>query len=526
MSAVPRATQPESDELICQCDGVSRGRIRAAIAANPDIGLDSLGSSLGCGSQCGCCQPLLQEMLGQSPWFDVVQATRTTLTRGPADRRIVQIELELADTRPFPPALPMQHVVLQAWIGGEWLTRTYTVFDQSDDGRRITIAIRRHPQGRLTPQLLDADDDALRDFRLRISAPNGRADPQDHAPVVAFVAGVGATLALSLLQRGLGQPLHIDYSASQRGDLIATERFEAASDSHPEFSCLLRNTDTQGRIEQADIADTAHRFPSARFYVCGPAAYTRAVTRGLRLAGVPDHQVHVEAFFLRRPARPTRTSRRTAYAVGVVLALAPLSLLSPTLAAFVPNEAHNPGHERIACEDCHQAAPGSTRQQLQARLRYWLGWRQSDVDIGMRAVDNATCVGCHDNPDDRHPPHRFLEPRFAQVRLDLAPERCISCHREHSGTRISRADAQFCVSCHSDTKVKDDTVNPTHAVLFAEARWDSCLRCHDFHGNHTHKAPFELRDALAPEAVSGYLKTAASPYGTPVIPAKQSETSR
>jgi hypothetical protein len=144
----------------------------------------------------------------------------------------------------------------------------------------------------------------------------------------------------------------------------------------------------------------------------------------------------------------------------------------------------------------------------------------------MRAIDNATCTDCHDNPDDRHPAHRFLEPRFAQARRELAPEQCISCHREHTGARISRIDGEFCVACHADTEVKDDPAEPTHATLFAEGRWDTCLACHDFHGNHAHEPPRTLDAALSPATVAGYLRNAASPYGEPVIRARRPEDRR
>ena len=171
--------------------------------------------------------------------------------------------------------------------------------------------------------------------------------------------------------------------------------------------------------------------------------------------------------------------------------------LAPALATFVPNDVHNPGHEKLECTDCHQAAPGTLRQQLQAKTKHLLGLRPDGAEFGKHAVGNAACIGCHDNPDDRHPAHRFLEPRFEAARRTLAPQNCVSCHREHTGTRISRTDARFCASCHADTKVKDDPATPTHAALIRDKRWDTCLACHDFHGNHHFEPPRDLKDALS-----------------------------
>ena len=39
-------------------------------------------------------------------------------------------------------------------------------------------------------------------------------------------------------------------------------------------------------------------------------------------------------------------------------------------------------------------------------------------------------------------------------------QQCVSCHREHSGARITAASTGYCVSCHADMKVKDDKIDP------------------------------------------------------------------
>jgi len=528
MDAIPHRESPDQDDLICHCAGIGRSRLKSTIAIAPASTLESLGRQLGCGVHCGCCRPLIQEMLGESPWYEVASARRTTLTDGRFPQRdIVQLDLQLVGYPPYPLAKPAQHVVLQAWIDETWITRTYTVVDQSEDGNRVSIAMRRLPYGELTTRLLDADETIFAAIPLRIAIPAGEADPADGRPVVAFVAGVGVTLALSLLKgRSKGHALHIDYTASYRGDMVYADRIEASAASSSEISCFLRTDDVDGRIDDQDVADTVQQFPGARYYVCGPEGYTRNVVAGLRKAGVVDSDVRIEAFFLKTHVLPQRSLRKLAYAAGLAIAFVPLLLLAPALAKFVPNEAHNPGHADLACADCHREAPGTTRQQMQAKAKHLLGMRASDADFGMRAVDNATCIGCHENPDDRHPAHRFLEPRFEQARQTLAPQTCLSCHREHTGTRISRVDGEFCSTCHRDTEVKDDTTRPTHAVLFKGERWDTCLTCHDFHGNHAHDVPNDLKNALSPDVVAAYLRDARSPYGEPILKARRPEVSR
>ncbi|TXH66635.1 MAG: hypothetical protein E6Q88_11600 [Lysobacteraceae bacterium] len=504
-----------SDELVCHCAVVSRKDIEAAIAAAPSSTFGSLSNQLGCGVQCGCCKPLLLEMLGQSPWFDVVEASRRVLTDGhDHERRIVQIDLRLSDEARYPQVAPAQHVVFQAKLDGAWVTRTYTVIRQSEDGRMLSIAMRRIPNGQFSSALLDADDDAFAALPLRIAAPSGATDLGDDRPIVCFIGGVGITLALSLLH-GLrpGERLHVDYSASRRGDMVYTDELEAAAAAGEEFSCNFRTDDRDGFIDDAHILQTTKRFPNARYYVCGPEGYTRNVRNGLRHARIDDADVRIEAFFLRSGSAVVqrRSLRRSAYLTGAALALLPLALLAPALARYVPNYDHNPGHEEIECVECHTRAPGSTRQQLQAKARLLLGLRDDDSAFGMSPVRNNVCIACHENPDDRHPAHRFLEPRFAEAREALAPHECVSCHREHVGTRLSRVDTGFCESCHQDLAVKDDPTRPTHEALIREGRWNTCLTCHDFHGNHAHQPPQDLRRALTPEALSAYLAKGGSP---------------
>jgi hypothetical protein len=169
---------------------------------------------------------------------------------------------------------------------------------------------------------------------------------------------------------------------------------------------------------------------------------------------------------------------------------------------------------------CHVATPASTRQVFQAKVKHALGLRQTGAVLGMEPVTTTTCIQCHGNPDDRHPTHRFLEPRFAEARAETGAQNCVSCHREHTAVRFSAASAAYCVSCHQDLKVKNDRTSPTHERLVATKQWSTCLQCHDYHGNHKWNAPLRLQDGATIEALTRYLKDGPSPYGATVVKAK------
>jgi len=173
----------------------------------------------------------------------------------------------------------------------------------------------------------------------------------------------------------------------------------------------------------------------------------------------------------------------------------------------------NTGHGQVACAACHQDAPGSFRQQIQANLRYAFGRRETPATFGRLPVGNENCLACHERPNDRHPVYRFLEPRFAPVREKLKPHQCASCHAEHHGKRVTLAETGYCVNCHKDTRLKKDPVDVSHADLIARKQWDSCLGCHDFHGNHIIKSETVIDKRIPVEKIRAYFDGGPSPYG-------------
>lgn len=220
--------------------------------------------------------------------------------------------------------------------------------------------------------------------------------------------------------------------------------------------------------------------------------------------------------------QPTR--RRLGVGTGVLAGLAITAWLhAPGQAHLRAPGAMNTGHADVACESCHRPAPGSVRQQLQVIARHWLGRETGDVDLGFRAVGNAECQACHDRPDDRHPVYRFLEPRFADARAALHPEQCASCHREHAGVRVTVAEATYCRHCHADLDMEGDPLDVPHRELAQTKRWDTCLGCHDYHGNHGLKTPVRLEAAIPAEAIEGYLRGGSSPYPAPLVRARTPE---
>jgi predicted CXXCH cytochrome family protein len=389
------------------------------------------------------------------------------------------------------------------------------VVAQDVDAGRLTVAIRRKPDGQLTPWLLQSlQDGAARD--IEVSIPGG---PGLHSAgtrsVVFFAGGVGVTPAVAMANAlSPSATMHLDYSVEHADDAAFLPKFDARCKDRSGFSYTLRQTSATGNITRKDVQALEERFRGSKFYICGPQGYVDAIHRALRKAKVDPSRIHVELFALSAAKAPARTFRFKAYVAGALLAFSPLMLLLPAAQEVRPHGHPNVGHERLQCVACHVESPASTRQTLQAKAKHAVGMRQTGAVLGMQPVTTATCIQCHANPDDRHAPNRFLEPRFEKARAETGAQACVSCHREHSATRLTVANTGYCASCHQDLKVKDDRTSPTHDHLVQTKQWGTCLQCHDYHGNHRFNAPLRLQDGATLEA-------GPSPYGSTVVKARQ-----
>ena len=182
----------------------------------------------------------------------------------------------------------------------------------------------------------------------------------------------------------------------------------------------------------------------------------------------------------------------------------------------------NIGHETLHCGDCHQLASGTVRQRAQAIVGAWLGQRQRGSSPVYQPVNNQHCDACHQRSGDVHAPHLFNEPRFADARATADPRRCVTCHAEHQGTRVTR-DGSECQHCHQDVKLRDDPLERSHEELAQAGEWLSCLTCHDYHGGHAFSAPERSDQALKRSVIDAYLRgDTPSPYGPPLNVARKS----
>ncbi|MEM7259346.1 MAG: ferredoxin reductase family protein, partial [Pseudomonadota bacterium] len=163
----------------------------------------------------------------------------------------------------------------------------------NDGGLRMTIG----PLGDYTIRLMS---------RLQVGAEARVEGPFGdfgiaRGPQVWVAAGIGITpfaaMAGSIaVQDG---PVTLIYSVRNRQQAAHLDELEAVAAKHDNFTLVLRETSTEGRLTPADVASAAGDFKKAHVLYCGPAALRQSIWNGLKGQGLSARRFHYERFEIR-----------------------------------------------------------------------------------------------------------------------------------------------------------------------------------------------------------------------------------
>lgn len=221
---------------------------------------------------------------------------------------ICSFELEPLDGRPLPPFRPGQFLTFELKLPGDaaqpasTLVRCYSLSDRPHpDHYRVTI--RRVEQGRGSGYF---HEQVQVGSELAVRAPAGHfhLEAHDGRPLVLVGGGIGITPMLSMLAASLQQPgrreLWLFYGARDARDQIMAAWLDAAARQYPRLHvqiCHSRPASGE-RGQHVDIALLRRALPSrhCRYYVCGPRPMMESLVPALRQWGVPEVDIHYEAF--------------------------------------------------------------------------------------------------------------------------------------------------------------------------------------------------------------------------------------
>ena len=288
----PATAQAADDpNLLCGCMRVSYQQGLAAVLSGC-ADLAELGRATGCGTVCGGCKPRLLPLLGDSVCAPATLEEVIPLT---PDVRAFRLQPRGAQTARH---LAGQHVLVEGWIGGRWVRRSYTLSSAPKAGGAYEISVKREPRGVFSPWLFERKAGEL---GLRISEPRGEAlRAPAAAPLVCLVAGIGVTPALALwrelAERGAAASGLLHYSARTAEQAAWLDELRAIAARVPGLQLVLRETARQGRLSRNDVRAIAEQFAGAEYFLCGPESYLEELRTSLSACGVAAERIRSERF--------------------------------------------------------------------------------------------------------------------------------------------------------------------------------------------------------------------------------------
>lgn len=253
--------------------------------------------------------------------------------------------LEPVDGAPLPEFQPGQFLTFALNVedrsapgGRRTVTRCYSLSDRpAPDHYRVTIKRVPAPADRpdLPPGLSSNHfhDHVQSDDRLEVRAPSGHffIDPDPGVPAVLIAGGIGITPMMSMLRwceaTQPQRPLHLYYGVRHGAEHAFKATLEEAASRHSSFRLHVaysrpRPEDQPGIDYQheghVDVDLLRRTLPHGRhqFYLCGPPALMESLVPALADWGVPEHDVHFEAF---GPASVRRSRAETPAVAGPAL---------------------------------------------------------------------------------------------------------------------------------------------------------------------------------------------------------------
>lgn len=292
---LPTATTAveNDDEIICNCMFVSLKQIKEQMDAGTTE-IDAIGDATGAGTVCGTCRARIQDILGCGGW----QAVRIK-NSFPLTPNIHAYQLIPALGERIKEYKAGQYVVMQCFIDGNWVNRSYTLTSTASNNDYYEVAIQREDKGLFSNWIFKHENTVP---LLRISAPDGKFTPNFNAntPIICLMAGIGITPAIAFaracVEQNNARPLTIHFSAHTTNDFAYLAELQKLVELHKEIKLITRSTKIEGRLQQNDLTGLTENLPNAEYFICGPTGYETSIQSYLKTIGIPDERVFIEKF--------------------------------------------------------------------------------------------------------------------------------------------------------------------------------------------------------------------------------------
>jgi len=228
------------------------------------------------------------------------------------------VYLEPVDGKPIASFKAGQHLAMRFHVPGQTkpVVRCYSLSDGSGKPYyRITVKAIEAGNADQSPGLISnfINDQLKLGDVVESKAPAGSfcLDPSGSRPIVMLAGGIGVTPMISIINSVLEQspnrPMILLYGVRNKSELAFDGELRRMKQFSEHFHVLYcfsapsadevkgRDYQVQGYVS-IDLIKQLLPKKDCQYYLCGPPQFMQSLNEGLESWGVPDSQVHTEAF--------------------------------------------------------------------------------------------------------------------------------------------------------------------------------------------------------------------------------------
>jgi predicted ferric reductase len=98
------------------------------------------------------------------------------------------------------------------------------------------------------------------------------------------------------IEKALDRDVHFFYSVAHAADALHRDELDAAAAAHHSLHMHYVYSATDGLLTAERVMGVLPAGASPWIYMCGPAAMTRSLAKGLRRRGIPGRHIRSEDF--------------------------------------------------------------------------------------------------------------------------------------------------------------------------------------------------------------------------------------
>jgi ferredoxin-NADP reductase/DMSO/TMAO reductase YedYZ heme-binding membrane subunit len=195
-----------------------------------------------------------------------------------------------------------QYLNLKLTIDGKRVNRSYTIASSPTRGHYCEISVKR---SQFASKWIH--ENWREGMRIQIGAPSGKFLFAGHEAdkIVLIAGGVGITpmmsIVRSLTDRGWKGEMYLVFGVRNKPDVIFADELRYLEARYPNLHVKITASSEDGHITKELLAGFVPDFKHGPVMLCGPDPMMTAMRKLLVGMGIPDAEIHQEAFLAPAP---------------------------------------------------------------------------------------------------------------------------------------------------------------------------------------------------------------------------------